>query len=248
MYTDEWVYTLECMVDGPLIILLGFFSTMYTEEWVYTLECMVDGPLISSIVQNPDAVLPWVASLDDTAYSYYDSTNVNSKFTGASWVMFVHEKVVRPKPNLPDCLLRPCNVITEGFCHKGRLSQRGNHISFYFIVSTRVHWATKDTERACSVHRRQTLWRFISSWFLVCVLCNSCATFFARMTTGILSAALVFGKNLGCKLAIKDFVVTKKCHSLAYIELLLRVVNILAASDDTCAESGSLPSLVSYPG
>ena len=46
MYTDEGVYTLECMVDGPLIISLGSFSTMYTDEWVYTLECMVDGPLI----------------------------------------------------------------------------------------------------------------------------------------------------------------------------------------------------------
>ena len=68
------------------------------------------------------------------------------------------------------------------------------------------------------------------------------------MTTGISSAALVFGKNLGCKLAIKDFVVTKKCHSLAYIELLLRVVNILAASNDAFAESGPLPWLVSYPG
>ena len=49
MYTDEWVYTLECMVDGPLIISLGSFSTMYTDEWVYTLECMVDGPLIISL-------------------------------------------------------------------------------------------------------------------------------------------------------------------------------------------------------
>ena len=161
------------------------------------------------IVENSDAVLPWVASLDDTACSYYDSTNVNSKFTGASWSCLVHEKVVRPKPNLPDCLLQPCNVITEGFCHKGRLSRCGNHIFFYFIVSTRVHWATKDAERTCNVHRRQTPWWFISSWFLVCALCNSCATYFARMTTGIPSAALVFGENLGCELEIKDFLVTK---------------------------------------
>ena len=39
-------------------------------------------------MENSDVVLPWVASLDDTACSYYDSTNVNSMFAGASWVMF----------------------------------------------------------------------------------------------------------------------------------------------------------------
>ena len=43
-------------------------------------------------MENSDAVLPWVASLDDTACSYYDSTNVNSKFAGASWVMFGPQK------------------------------------------------------------------------------------------------------------------------------------------------------------
>ena len=41
--------------------------------------------------------------------------------------------------------------------------------------------------------------------FLVCALCNAHATYFARMTTGIPSAALVFGENLGCKLEIKDY-------------------------------------------
>ena len=34
---------------------------------------------------------------------------------------------------------------------------------------------------------------------------------------------------------------------LAYVELLLREVNVRAASDNTCAESGPLPRLVSYP-
>ena len=34
---------------------------------------------------------------------------------------------------------------------------------------------------------------------------------------------------------------------LAYVELLLWVANVWAASDDTCTESGPLPQLVSYP-
>ena len=67
------------------------------------------------------------------------------------------------------------------------------------------------------------------------------------------SAAFVFTEDLACQLEIEDFSDTEsillpyRMIWLAYVELLLRAANVQAASDDTCAESGPLPRLVSYP-
>ena len=39
----------------------------------------------------------------------------------------------------------------------------------------------------------------------------------------------------------------RRCHRVAYVELLLRGANVWGASDNTCAESGPLLQLMSYP-
>ena len=57
----------------------------------------------------------------------------------------------------------------------------------------------------------------------------------------------LLAKRLSVQTGNRRFLGYRRCHRVTCAELLLRVVNVRATSDDTCPESGPLLQLVSYP-